>query len=1590
MEFRILGPLEVRNARGEVALGGIKPRAVLAVLLLHANEPVSAERLALALWGDDAPSGAVRTVQVHVSRLRKALGDAEILETTPVGYRLHVRPGELDAERFEVLVEDGRRALAAGQIEHAAAVLHEALSMWRGPALADVAYEPFAQTEIARLEEQRLAALEARIEADLAAGCHSELLDELSRLSATHPTRERLVGQLMLALYRCARQAEALEAYQNARRMLIEEIGVEPGPELQRLQEAILRHDASLELQHAVADLPPELDARTAPPLVGRRDEITWLRLRWERACQGAGGLVTLTGVSGSGKLRLAAELATIADDGGAAVLYATAGGPADVFLTALRRTRQTTRPTLLVIQAADRADAEELAELQALSRAVEELPVFVLACGEDVDVLADLRSDGVLVLDALGAEAVAAIACQYAPGTAVEDVPADWLLEASAGIPAVVHEVASQWARREAARYVGAVAGRAAAGREELRSIQAELTGGVEDLQEVRERILPRRHVAPVVCPFKGLASFDVADAQYFFGREKLVAELVAHLVGAHLLGIVGPSGSGKSSVMRAGLLPALASGVLPGSDAWKQVLIRPGEHPLRELTDAMAVVGDDEQAVVAIDQCEEVFTTCEDEAERAEFIAELTRMADERHGRCVVVIALRADFYGRCAAYPELAGPLAANHVLVGKMQRDELRRAIELPARRVGLRVDAELADALVADVKDEPGALPLLSTALLELWQRRDGRRLRYTVYEQSGGVRGAVARLAEDAFHKLDEKQQLVARDVLMRLAREGPGGGVERRRVAMAELETDRSEDVASVVALLTDRRLLTVSAGTIELAHEALLREWPRLRDWINDDLDGLRIHRNLNAAACEWEDLGRDEGALYRGVRFTETIEWRDARAPSLNESEREFLAASEARQQLERKQRRRRIALAFGSLTVALVAITSVAVVSIVQGRKTASRELANKSEAVLPVDPGLALALALEALRRSDTKQAENSVRQATLEHRAARVIHAHNDLIFDVSVSTDGRLAATASADRTVRIWSVGSGDRVGETRGYHDEVRALSFSPDGKRIASATADGEIAVAPAGGGRGEIIAQLTHDSADSIDFSPDGKTLAIGTDKGRVALLRLSHRAPHYLNPPHAGAPVYAIDFDSDGRRLVSANLDGLAQIWDVASGHSRTLSHPGKGRGVLAASFSPDDVLVATADVSGTLHLWGTSSGRNLGRIKVSDKYLISVQFSGNGSRIAVGDYEGVIRLFALPGLGGLAELRGHKGPVRAEFVPHSDILVSAGEDDGTVRTWTPPETKIAPRPAKAPHFSRDGRLIVGGDEDGTIHVWNPATGKEREFAHDMNEVVPQFSPDRTQIVSASPGGDVLLWDVQSGRARVVPTPAGRRLVAAIDATGKRIAVGGNMPLLIQAPDGSHQLRLHGHQGRVNALEFSPDSKHLLTGSDDKTARVWNARTGRLEQRLRHDGPVRDVSYSNDGQRIATASSDGNVRVWPAAGGDAVVLAGHEGPVNTAEFDDSGDRVVSAGDDGTIRIWDASGGDTLAILYRHEGIATGADFGDGRSVVSAGDDGMRITPCEVCGTLEELLRVARTRAQHKLTAAERRRLLPGG
>ena len=738
------------------------------------------------------------------------------------------------------------------------------------------------------------------------------------------------------------------------------------------------------------------------------------------------------------------------------------------------------------------------------------------------------------------------------------------------------------------------------------------------------------------------------------------------------------------------------------------------------------------------------------------------------------------------------------------------------------------------------------------------------------------MRGAVARLAEDAFGQLDERQQELARGVLMRLASEGEAGGVERRRVPLAELETESNQKLAQAVALLTDRRLLTASAGSIELAHEALLREWPRLRGWIEENREGLRIHRALGAAAREWQGLDRDDGALYRGTRLTESLEWAAENPDALNAVERELLRDSAAERDRERAARRRRIVVAFSGLGVVLVALAAVAIIAVAQSREAerkrdaaASRELAARSASLLDSDPRLGLAVSLAALGRRDTEQARSAVRQATLVDRTLRTQPMGPGAQFAYSVvpSRDGKRLVTASEGGSVGVWDVASGRRLSTIKGDSEAAVSAGFSPDGTRVASVGADGDVAITDADGGDRHVLLRLVNedpalsDFARSVEFSPDGRRLLIATVLGKVGVLAAGERRTSLrLLGTHEDRAKAS--FDSSGTRAVSASRDRTATIWRLTGPSRIVLRHPA---GVNFAVFDPAGSRVATAAEDGRVRIWNAADGRLVRTILVADARLGSVRFSPDGRRIVTSGADGVVRVSAVAGGPPLNELRG-AGPANdATFVPGTDEVSSVGED-GTLRTWSllAVDQFLADDgqvPYKQPAFSPDGRHVVSGYDEGGVRLWDVASGASTQLPgrfEDATEV--RYSGDGRHIVAASIDGKVRIWDAAGRRARIVPSDDNQKFAIAVDARARRIAIAAqDADPVVEGPDGSGLVKLGVPKGAVTALAFSPDAKNVISAGDDGVVRIWPAAGPRACRRRRDPG--RDLQRRRQAHR---------------------------------------------------------------------------------------------------------------------------------
>lgn len=1020
----------------------------------------------------------------------------------------------------------------------------------------------------------------------------------------------------------------------------------------------------------------------------------------------------------------------------------------------------------------------------------------------------------------------------------------------------------------------------------------------------------------ADVPNPYKGLAAFEQEDAEYFFGREALIEELVARLKERRFLAVVGPSGSGKSSLVGAGLLPALRRGALAGSQTWHTVIMTPGEHPLETLNAKTAEFwpsgtadqpseGENSMLLVVVDQFEELFTLTQDADEAARFIEALLGMADEPGGQTRVVMTLRADFYGYCANYPDLAAHLQDNQVLVGPMREDELRAAIEKPAAKVGLKLQSGLVDAVLADVAREPGALPLLSHALLETFERRRGDRLTLDGYHKSGGVRAAIAKTAEMVYQAMPARQKAIARNIFLRLTEVTDAEAVETRRRAGLEELIARPEDapeVAAVLKTLADARLTMSSEETVEVAHEALIREWPTLRQWLEENREGLRIRRHLTESAQEWVTLGRDPSGLYRGARLAQAVEWAATHGDEMNAREREFLDASrdmaireeaerEARRQREleaaqrlaeaerkraeeqaqaaRALRRRAIGLA-GLLALAVIMATA-AVFLGQQASDNARRADSNAQQAIA----NAATANFAEGQANDNAGRAVASAATATFAQGKAVASAATAEANF--SRSEAQRLAADANtlaqtggsseliallALRSLKQQYTPQGDAVLAAAirqplprlilaGHTDKVQDAAFSPDGRFVATAGADGGSWLWDVQTGiqvRGFLTDTFFNFNDApfrvwSLAFSPDGKYLVTGAGDKTARLWDVQAGAEVHRFVSEPASSVHAVAFAPDGTHVLTGHYDGKARIWDINSTQPVREFTTGDGT-VMSVAFSPDGKYVLTGGDGKTAVLWDAETGDEVRRFTGHTSTILSVRFAPDGATLVTAGADNTTRLWDVATGQELRQVAGHAGVNRAVFSP-------------------------------------DGKLVLTGESDHTARLWDAATGREvRRFAGHSEEVVPVgFSPDGRSVVTGSADRSVRLWDIEPEPEHPQFGNEGGAYGVAFTSNGRYVVTGGadNTARLWDAHTGRELKTFVGHDDAVSQLTFSPDDRLLLTSSADKTVRLWNVETGQEVRRFEgHTQQLGGVALSPDGRYILTTSADGTARLWDA------------------------------------------------------------------------------------------------------------------
>ncbi|WP_331726327.1 helix-turn-helix domain-containing protein [Streptomyces sp. NBC_00887] len=1145
---------------------------------------------------------------------------------------------------------------------------------------------------------------------------------------------------------------------------------------------------------------------------------------------------------------------------------------------------------------------------------------------------------------------------------------------------------------------------------------------------------------------PYRGLARFETGDSARFFGRARLTADLLDLLRGRRFAAVFGPSGSGKSSLLRAGLIPALQNSQDASLRPAAIRILTPGERPARahaHLLDPTGTGPDSAGAdtLVIVDQFEEVFTLCQDSAERARFL-DLLLTARTPGSRLRVLIAVRADFYGRCAEHRDLADALGDANVLAGPMSPAELREAIVKPAAADGLTVERALAARLVTEVTDAPGGLPLLSHVLLETWRRRRGKTLTLDGYEAAGALDGAIAKTAEDLYNQFTQPQAAAARRVLLRLVAPGDGTPDTRRPADRTELQDTGQQDIGPVIEALATARLLTLDHDTVEIAHEALLTAWPRLRGWIEEDRERLRTHRKLTEAARAWEELGREAGALYRGSRLATAQEhFSGAHPADLTDLEQAFLTAGlSAREQEERAAARttRRLRTLSATLSVFLVLAVTAGLIAWNQSRvsdrqrqaaNTAqqvalSRQLAAQSASLIGTNSDLASLLAIRAYQSSPTSQAVESLNTAATMPLQRRITAYPGSAVVAVTFSPDGHTLATigdsgtrqlgssnavrSGSSNAVRLWDTSTGRLRQSLPPSTGSVKSVAFNPDGQTLATGGEHGvQLWNADTGSLRRSFGARTL--GTVSVAFSPDGHTLATARADNTVQLWNADTGSLRRDFGPRTFGTV-SVAFSPDGHTLANAPSEGMVQLWNADTGSLRR-SLGERTTGTVSVVFSPDGHTLATAPSEGMVQLWNADTGslrRSLGERTTS---IVSMAFSPDSRSLATGGgQDRTARLWDVSTGGALTTLAGHSNTVLSMTFSPDGRSLATGSADQTVRLWDMTASQ-AQAVLSGPHaaiasvaFSPDGRTLASASNDGIVRLWNTANGrirgrlaKQRENVDFSMVVSVAFSPDGHTLATAFSDGMVQLWDADTGtfRTSLGNRTSGTMASVAFSPDGHTLATGGGDDHTVRLWDtdtGRLLKKLHGHSDTVLAVAFSPDGHTLATGGQDRRVRLWDARTGHHRTDLSgHTNPMFSLAFSPDGRTLATAPSDGMVQLWDADTGRLRrSLPGRTSLVFFVAFSPDGRTLATASsDDHTVRLWDAATGGILATLAGHTDAVLAMAFSpDGRTLATgSADQTTRLWNVALPTPDAAISKICRT-VNRDLTAQERSVYLP--
>ncbi len=1144
-------------------------------------------------------------------------------------------------------------------------------------------------------------------------------------------------------------------------------------------------------------------------------------------------------------------------------------------------------------------------------------------------------------------------------------------------------------------------------------------ITGDIGTLTITPELVEMEAHNLSLVNPYKGLRAFQQGDAKDFFGRDSLTEELLDSLretEGTYrFLAIIGPSGSGKSSVIKAGVLPALRRGAVPNSEHYYIVEMVPSTDALRELEAALLSIAvtppenmtqrlretksglhelintilpdDGSEFLLLIDQFEEAFTQTTDNVVRSHFLESLRYAVTAPNSRIRVIITLRADFYDKPLLYPDFGALVRERTEVILPMNDRELERAIMGPAERVGVRIEPALVQKMIEDVSSEPGALPLLQYALTENFERRTGYLMTLEAYIAAGGVLGALARRAEELYGTMNDEQKEAVRQLFLRLVTLGEGAEDTRRRVLWSEMVFTRDVDdpLQYVLDTYGKYRLLTFDTDpqtrepTIEVAHEALIRNWERLRGWLRDSREDLRVQRRLASAVMEYRNANRDASFLASGVRLQQFELLTTSLDIALTPDEKAYIRASvekrealaveeearKAREEALEKRNRQILRVLVGVFAVAAVIGLVLAVIAFL-GQQEAStqrdraeleaaraeREAEESLSIILsqqadttPRNGDLAftgLALAMEANRLDDPPiDAQRTLADTVFRAGAIRQFRGHNNWIFNAEFTSDGSQMLSADLSGVIILWDVATGQeirRFGENGvGHDDVVFAVAVSPDGTTALTGSqtkdlilwdmATGEAIRTIGANGDGHL------DAIWRISYLPDGRSAIVASNDADPTrnLIQWDLETGEIIRrfEDHPGI-VFALDLSSDGRIMASAGVDGVVRVWDVETGEVIQRLE-GFTKDVYGVAFSPDADRLIAAGTELSLSMWNVETGEVIGQTPLT-AIARGLDFSPNGETFAAALLDETVVLGNANTMGLIDTFRGHAGlPLGVTYTP-------------------------------------DGGRFISAAADGLI-LWDVyGRGAELWRAAETTRTYAVAGDDERAAVASAAG--VSLRSAETGE--IVTEIASDTPVYALDMRGDLVAIGGldGSLSLWDAAANAETFRINAHSSPVRAVAISPDGAQIVTGGGniqisigrpvDNDLILWDAQSGDQVRRLvGHSAPVRSVTFSADGTRILSGSDDGSMILWDVATGEqarvfpsddptTALIEGHQQSLTSVALNGDGTLALSGSRDQTALLWDVATGQVLHRLLGQTAVVRDVAFSpDSRYALTA-------------------------------------------